>query len=132
MISILIVSHEDFGISMIKSAELILGSIKNVGSLGLFRGDDIDTFITKAKKKIEDIDEGDGVLVFADLFGASPYNSIALSTKTLQNKIRLIGGFNFPMLLEAIMMRDQMSLSKLTSHILQSGKDNIKEFYENI
>ncbi|TCS79970.1 PTS sugar transporter subunit IIA [Pectinatus cerevisiiphilus] len=132
MVAVLLLTHEDFGKAMLKSAELVLGSVERVKTLGLHRGDDITEFCGKVKKEIEELNQNDGVLVFADLFGASPYNAAAIASSNVEAPYKCITGLSFPMLLEAITMRNSYDLEELTKHCMQSGKDGIKELFAEL
>ncbi len=132
MIGILLLTHEDFGAGMIKSAELIVGNVQHTLSLGLHRGDDIATFKLKVQTAIMELDEGGGVLVFVDLFGASPYNATAMASQNIKPKFRCITGLSFPMLLEALTMRGNYELVELTTHCMQVGVDGVKELFSEM
>ncbi|CUH97614.1 hypothetical protein P22_3746 [Propionispora sp. 2/2-37] len=127
MIGILLLTHEDFGAAMLKSASLIVGEVPGTLSVGLNRGDDIAMFCDLVQQTIEKIDEGDGVLVFVDLFGASPYNAMAMASARVKNKFRCISGLSFPMLLEALTMRASYNLDDLAVHCMNSGAEGVKE-----
>lgn len=132
MIGILLLTHENFGAAILKSAELIVGEPKQAQAIGLNRGDDIAAFSGKVKTAIQRLDGGDGVLVFVDLFGASPYNATALASANLQTKFRCIAGFSFPMVLEALTMRENSLLDELTAHCMAAGQNGMKELFEEI
>lgn len=133
MIGILIVTHGNFGEEILKSAELIVGKQKRILTLGLNHGDSIENFIINVKSNIENLNEGDGVLVFADLFGASPYNAAAFSAKNMSEKdFRCITGVNLPMLLEALTMRSEYELNSLVEICISEGKSGIKELFNEI
>ncbi|MBV4426151.1 PTS sugar transporter subunit IIA [Clostridium tyrobutyricum] len=133
MIGILVITHGDFAAEILKTAELIIGKQKRVISLGLHYGDSIEEFCVKVKDTIESLDEGQGVLVFADLFGASPYNSAAFSANKVKNsKFKCITGVNLPMLLEALTTRDGSNLDDLTESCIKSGNEGIKELFNQI
>ena len=127
MISILVLTHENFGEGLLKSASLIVGEMKQCLAIGLNRGDDITVFGQKVQQEIEKIDVGDGVLVFVDLFGASPYNVMAMASTRIKNNFRCISGMSFPMLLEALTMRETYELNKLAEHCMEVGAEGIKE-----
>lgn len=80
------------------------------------------------------MDNGDGVLVFVDLFGASPYNAAALSLKKVGNtKFRCITGVNLPMILETVMARVSCTnLEELTNQALNAGASGIKELFNEM
>ena len=132
MISILLLTHENFGAAMINSAKLIVGDLKQVEAFGLNRGDDIAYFSNTIKDKIKKLDDGDGVLIFADLFGASPYNATAIASKNTNSHYRCIAGFNFPMLLEAITLRHYKKLDDLTQKCIEAGHAGIKELFNEM
>jgi len=133
MIGILICTHGNFGEGIMNSAELISGKQEEVVTLGLSHGDSIEKFIEKVTKSIIQLDKGDGVLVFADLLGASPYNAAAISSKKVgDTKFRCITGVNLPMLLEALMLREYCTLDELTDKALDAGVLGIKELFKEI
>lgn len=80
---------------------------------------------------IKELDEGEGVLVFCDIFGASPYNVTAQSYKELKGCVnyRSITGVNLAMVIEAVYCRENMSLSDLSQHVQKIGKEGIKELF---
>lgn len=128
MIGILIVAHGALGKELLNSAELIVGKQQNVMSLGLFHGDNIEYLRENSLKAIKELDEGDGVLVFVDLYGGSPSNAMALNLKVLMNsKVECITGVNLPMLLEALTNRSIMPLEELKKHCIEIGHASIKD-----
>ena len=132
MIGILLLTHENFGAAMLKSAELIVGGLEQVRAIGLNRGDDITVFSERVRDAIESMDTGDGVLVFVDLFGASPYNATALVSTGIEQKFRCVAGISFPMVLEALTMRESCPLNELTDNCMNAGKDGIKELFSEM
>lgn len=80
------------------------------------------------------MDKGKGVLVFTDLFAASPYNQTAAIYKDLKNHdYRSISGVNLPMLLESFGRRlSNESLEEITSAVIETGKGGIKELFTEL
>ena len=133
MIGVLVLTHGDFAQGLLSSVALIVGKPEKCESYGLYHGDDIEAFKEKVLGSINGLDDGDGVVVFSDLYCASPYNAAAISSKYLnESNYRSISGVNLPMLIEAISMRESMSLEELTNHIMKIGVDGIKEFFQEI
>lgn len=132
MIAVLLLTHEDFGAAMLKSAELIVGDVPKALSLGLNRGDDIAAFCERVQQLMQELDDGDGVLAFVDLFGASPYNAMAMASARIETKFRCISGLSFPMLLEALTMRGSYTLEELAAHCMNAGKTGVKELFAEI
>lgn len=129
MIGILLLTHEDFGAAMLKSANLIVGHFEQTLAIGLNRGDDITAFADCVKDAIQKLDTGEGVLVFVDLFGASPYNATAIASQNIENEFYCVTGLSFPMLLEALTMRATYDLETLMQNCMEIGLSGIKELF---
>ncbi len=124
MIGILVVTHGNLGKEFLKTAELIMGKAENAEALALAYEDDVLVLRDVIKEKITELDQGDGVVVFTDLFGGSPSNAVAANLKAL--RFKGITGLNLPMLIECVTMREQMSIEELAEHLQSAGKDGVK------
>lgn len=130
MTGILLISHGMMAEGMKDSVALIMGEADNLQTASLVAGQDFDAFKADVVLKIEALDRGDGVLVFVDLFGASPYNAAMLSVPALAEQghaIRIITGMNLPMVMESLALRDVMPLEQLAQSIVASGRETIME-----
>lgn len=130
MISIVIVTHGDFGKELLNSAELIVGKQENVKTLSLNHGDNISALQEKISKTIIELNKRYEVLVFTDLFGGSPANSAAINMESL--KFKCITGVNLPMLLEALVSRldENLDIDEIVGKCLEAGVDGIKNLEE--
>ncbi|HUL55701.1 MAG TPA: PTS fructose transporter subunit IIA [Usitatibacter sp.] len=106
MIGILIVSHGAFGESLIHSASHVLGRRPvYLRQLGVTVHDDPDALIPVAEDLIRYLDQGQGVLVLTDIYGATPSN---IAMKLLRpGKVEGIAGVNLPMLIRALTYREE-------------------------
>ena len=106
MIGILIVSHGAFGESLIHSASHVLGKRPlYLRQLGVTVHDDPDAILPVAEDLIRFLDQGAGVLVLTDIYGATPSN---IATRLLRpGRVEGIAGVNLPMLIRALNYRDQ-------------------------
>jgi len=130
MTGILVLTHGKFAEGICDAAELIMGKIENLDYHQISHGDDFNDFQAIVVKKIQALDQGEGVLVFVDLFGASPYNAGAVSKADCPDvEYRLITGLNLPMLLEACTLRKNMDVHQLAQQLLQVGNEGIREFF---
>lgn len=130
MIGILVMTHGELAKGFIESSKMIVGETEKLEWLGLYPGENIDEFNEKAVTKIQELNDGSGVLVFTDLYGASPFKATAYCASRLaQQSYRSIAGVNFPMLIESILMRDSKDLDELTLHIMNTGQEGIKELF---
>ena len=128
MIGICIISHGSLASGLKDSCELILGEQAQLLTIGLRGGDDFEEFKKSVLNSIKQVDHNKGVLVFVDLFGASPYNSVLLTFPELISSgidVRMITGVNLPMIIEACDKRENMDLNQLFHKVIHSGKEYI-------
>ncbi|HEY2629810.1 MAG TPA: PTS fructose transporter subunit IIA [Usitatibacter sp.] len=106
MIGILIVSHGAFGESLIHSASHVLGRRPiYLRQLGVTVHDDPEALFPVAEDLIRFLDQGQGVLVLTDIYGATPSN---IAAKLLSpGKVEGIAGVNLPMLIRALTYREE-------------------------
>ena len=128
MIGIVLVSHGRFAAELLRSAELIIGEQKDVATFGLEQGDSVDELRVAVRNAIRTLDDGSGVLVLTDLFGGSPSNVAAANMRDLS--YYSLTGINLPMLIEALTMRDSLSIDKLVNYTLAAGIEGIKNIGE--
>jgi len=106
MIGILIVSHGAFGESLIHSASHVLGKRPLfLRQLGVTVHDDPDAILPVAEDLIRFLDQGQGVLVLTDIYGATPSN---IATRLLvAGRVEGVSGVNLPMLIRALTYREE-------------------------
>ena len=106
MVGILIMSHGAFGESLIHSASHVLGKRPLfLRQLGVTVHDDPDAILPVAEDLIRFLDQGQGVLVLSDIYGATPSN---IAVKLLKRgKVAGVAGVNLPMLIRALTYRDE-------------------------
>ena len=132
MIGILIVCHGDLAGGLLNSMSLIIGEQEKMEAIGLYEEDSIDNLPERIEQKIDKLQSQEGVLIFVDIIGASPFNACArVIHEKPDQKLALITGVNLPMLLEAALNREKdLSLEDLTQEIKEIGKDQIKTLSE--
>src|SRR5438128_12370882 len=106
MIGILIVSHGAFGESLIHSASHVLGKRPlYLRQLGVTVHDDPEAILPVAQDLIRFLDQGEGVLVLTDIYGATPSN---IAMRLLRpGRVEGIAGVNLPMLIRALTYREE-------------------------
>jgi PTS system mannose-specific IIA component len=132
LIGVLLLTHGGLAAGYASALELITGHCENFDYLGLYHETSIEDYRVASANKIRDLDQGQGVLVFCDILGASPYNVTAQNYKLLKdtNEYRAITGVNLPMLIEALYCRETMALDELATHIQEIGKEGVKELFQ--
>ena len=124
MIGILIVSHGAFGESLIHSASHVLGKRPlYVRQLGVTVHDDPDEILPTAQDLIRFLDQGKGVLVMTDIYGATPSN---IGSRLLEpGRVEGIAGVNLPMLIKALTHREGSTLEDLVGKALSGAIEGI-------
>jgi PTS system ascorbate-specific IIA component len=123
MIGILVVSHGAFGESLIHSASHVLGKRPlYLRQLGVTVHDDPEAILPVAEDLIRYLDQGQGVLVLADIYGATPSNIAARLLRP--GRVEGIAGVNLPMLIRALNYREE-PLAELVQKALAGGSEGI-------
>lgn len=111
MIGIILCCHGEMANGMRSAAELIVGPQQQFEALSLSPGQGQDVLRSALKKSVRKIGK-DGVVILTDLQGGTPFNVVV---PFLGDKIRMIAGFNLPLLLQMLMGRlTEDDLDKLT------------------
>ena len=124
MIGILIVSHGAFGESLIHSASHVLGRRPlYLRQLGVTVHDDPDAILPTAQDLIRFLDQGSGVLVMTDIYGATPSN---IAARLLEpGRVEGVAGVNLPMLIKALTHRESGSVAELAGRALAGGSEGV-------
>ncbi|MEQ1517450.1 MAG: PTS fructose transporter subunit IIA [Usitatibacteraceae bacterium] len=106
MIGILIVAHGTLGESLIHCASHVMGKRPlYLRQLGVTVHDDPEALLPQGRDLIRFLDQGQGVLVMTDIFGATPSN--IASNLLVPDRVQGVSGVNMPMLIKALTYRDR-------------------------
>lgn len=134
MIGVIVATHGEFSVGLLNALELIMGKQEKVETMCLTHETSIEEFSVDMLNHIKTLDSGEGVVVFTDLYSASPYNQAALNYKNLQDvDYRIISGVNLPMLVEGFNQRMLgASLDEVATLSMETAKEGIKEFFNEM
>jgi PTS system ascorbate-specific IIA component len=106
MIGILIVAHDTLGETLVRAVTHVLGTRPpQLEVLSVAATDDPADLLPAAHELVARLDTGKGVLVFSDLYGATPCN---LAAKLLKpGRVEVVAGVNLPMLVRAFTYRNR-------------------------
>jgi PTS system ascorbate-specific IIA component len=123
MIGILIVAHGAFGEALIHSASHVLGKRPmRVRQVGVTVHDDPEAILPQAQNLVKELNEGHGVLVLTDIYGATPGN---IALRLLRpGVVEGISGVNLPMLVRALTYREQ-GLAMVVEKALSGGTEGV-------
>ena len=123
MIGLLIVAHGTLGESLIHCAAHVMGKRPlYLRQLGITVLDDPEAILPQGRDLIRALDQGQGVLVMTDIYGATPSN---IACKLLvPGKVEGVAGVNLPMLIKALTYRE-LPLDELVAKVLSGVQDGV-------
>ncbi|MFZ1892436.1 MAG: PTS sugar transporter subunit IIA [Formosimonas sp.] len=129
MIGILILAHTPLASAFLEAAKHVFKNTPpSMAIIDVVCDEDVDMLFERAMSAVQSVDTGDGVLVLADVCGATPANCGQRVVDEYPNA-RLLFGLNVPMLLRAINYRE-LPLAQLAAKAAEGGKSCI-EAYRN-
>lgn len=109
MVGVLIITHNQLGVSMLETAESMMGKslsrVKCISIPGNLTPDKLGLYADRIKTTIEQLDQGPGVLIITDMIGATPDNLAHYFAA--EKNVKIISGLNLPMLVRVINYSDQ-------------------------
>ena len=129
MIGILLITHGTFGESLIQNVCHVLNKRPPlINQLGIAAQDDPQEILPVAQRLLEELDDGEGVLVMTDILGATPSN---IALKLLEpGRIEGVAGVSLPMLLRALTYRKN-DLETLVHKAISGGRDGVINMHRN-
>jgi PTS system ascorbate-specific IIA component len=129
MIGILLITHGELGKSLIECASHVLGSKPvSLESLSIENDCEHENMFKQISERIDLLDQGDGVLILTDIFGATPCNIITKIIKP--EKVNAIAGVNLSMLIRSISYRHE-PFDVLIVKAIQGAQDGIIHIQSN-
>ena len=123
MVGILLVTHNGLGDSLVDCIKHVLSEAPhNLESLSVLAGDDTRKKLVEGETLIKQLDTGSGVLILADVYGATPSNI----GRQLCHAERVMGvaGVNLPMLLRVVCC-PATTLPDLVKIAIEGGRECI-------
>jgi PTS system ascorbate-specific IIA component len=123
MIGILIIAHDTLGDSLVQAVTHVLGARPpQFEAFAVRAGDDPLLLLPRAREAVRRLDDGDGVLIVSDIFGATPCN---LACKLLQaGRVEGMAGASLPMLVRAFTYRTR-GMETLLKKAVSGGCDGV-------
>ena len=124
-VALLLVTHANIGSALCSTAQGVFPTMPlRCGVLEVALDSNTEQIAQQARAQITELDQGDGVLVLTDVYGATPCNiATAVGAET---HARVLAGLNLAMLLRVFNYPDQ-SLDELARTAVEGGRRGILE-----
>jgi len=125
MVGILIIAHGTLGESLIHSASHVMGGRPpRLMPVCVSMDDDPQVVLARAMKLVRELDEGSGVLILSDVYGATPSN---IACRLLSpGKVEGVSGVNLPMLVRALTYRNE-PLKTVVAKAISGGIEGVMQ-----
>lgn len=123
MVGILLITHNGLGDSLLDCVRHVLGSVPdNLKALSVLADDEPPQKILAGEALLRQLDNGSGVLILTDVFGATPSNIGKQLCQT--ERVAGVAGVNLPMLLRVV-CHSSSTLPELAQLAVEGGRDCI-------
>ena len=122
MVGLVVVCHEDMGAELVRAAEMIVGRIEAVETVGVKQDSAPETLRDRIQGAIKKVDRKKGVMLFTDMFGGTPSN-IALAF--LGDSIEVVSGVNLSMIIKFANHREEKTLPELARLVQDAAQKSI-------
>jgi len=122
-IGLLIITHNKIGEALLLTASHMLEICPlKTRTLEVTNDSNPDQLRNQARELVQQLNQGDGVLVLTDMYGSTPSNIAA--TLLEKDQVHVVAGINLPMLVR-ILNYASLDLNELTAKAVSGGSDGI-------
>ena len=119
MIGLVLVTHGNLANEFISAMQHVVGKQTQVEAVCIGPEDDMEMRRSEILQKVENVNDGTGVVVLTDMFGGTPSN-LAISIMD-RAKVEVIAGINLPMLVKLNTLRKEKGLKEAVSGAKEAG-----------
>ena len=120
-VGLLLVTHEKIGEQILEAARTAMGEPLPNAALCISPDHPPERISAAVAAEIQRLDQGDGVLVLCDLYGATPCNRVCIACEP---GIRIVTGCNLPMVLK-VFNYASLDLHRLADKAVEGGRTGI-------
>ena len=130
MIGMIVTGHGSFATGITSGLKLLAGEPQDYEAVDFLPDDSAEVLARKLDAAYERLSGCEGVVIFADLTGGTPFNvSIRMKMEHPERQIEVIGGSNLPAVLEGYMARMAgAEIQALAVQVLEAGKNAMLRF----
>ncbi|WP_222563996.1 PTS sugar transporter subunit IIA [Novilysobacter antarcticus] len=125
-VGILLLTHEGIGSTILAVASGLLNPLPlRVEVLEVGFDSDPDAMLPKASAAMRRADDGDGVLVLTDMYGATPSN-LGAALARLGTRVHRVSGLSLPMLLR-VLNYAELGLDELPAVAAAGARNGVRQ-----
>ena len=123
MIGVVVVTHGGLAKEFVDATEHVVGPQEHFAAVCIDADDDMEERRKEIIDIVRDCENGDGVIIFTDMFGGTPSN-LAISVMS-KAKVEVIAGVNLPMLIKIAEIRQDQDLARASASVQEAGRKYI-------
>jgi mannose PTS system EIIA component len=123
MIGGVVVTHGRLASELVAAAQIIVGEIAHITAVAIDWQEDVEKAHQVIEQAINQVNQGQGVLLLTDMFGGTPTN-LAMTFAKLE-KIEVITGVNLPMVIRLAGQMQDETLEQVARKVREQGQKNI-------
>lgn len=125
MVGFILTGHGDYPQGLVSAAQMVVGARPLFETVS-FQGAQVTGYDEELNQAIASMRErADGVLVFVDLVGGTPFNQAMLASQAIDG-VEVVTGTNLPVLVELLLSRtDEATLDQLAAQAVEVGRSSI-------
>ena len=118
-----LVTHGNLANEFISAMQHVVGKQEQIAPVCIGPEDDMEMRRAEILKKVEEVNDGSGVVVLTDMFGGTPSN-LAISIMD-RAPVEIIAGVNLPLQIKLASLRKEKNLKETVSGAQEAGKKYI-------
>ncbi len=123
MIGLVLVTHGNLALEFISAMQHVVGKQDQVAAVCIGPEDDMELRRAEIMSKVEEVNDGNGVIVLTDMFGGTPSN-LAISIID-RAPVEVLAGINLPMLIKIASLRKEKNMKETAEGAQEAGKKYI-------
>ena len=124
MVGFILTGHGQFSSGLASAIAMVAGD-QPAFKIVPFEGDAAATYGEDLRAAIAAMrEEREGVLVFVDLLGGTPFNQAMMISQDIDN-VEVVTGTNLPMVIELLFLRGNATLAELADQAVTVGQAGI-------
>ncbi len=123
MIGVVLVTHGNLAIEFRKALEHVVGPQEKFAVVCIEANDDMEQRRRDIAECVNQVEDGNGVMILTDLFGGTPSN-MAISLMA-DHAVEVVAGINLPMLVKLAGIRKNTSLPDAADVVQETGRKYI-------